>query len=150
ARAAHGGSHRIVEDPATSPLTYHRVVAASLVLGRWLARGTKPAETVGLMLPNSVGAAIAFLALQATGRVPAMLNHAAGIDGVLSASRTAGLRRVVTSRRFVELAKLAPLAERLASELELVWLEDVRAKLGLADKLYGAVAQRFAGMLHRR
>ena len=65
-----------------------------------------------------------------------MLNHTSGIDGVLSACRTAGLRRVVTSRRFVELAKLAPLAERLAGEVELVWLEDVRAKLGLADKLY--------------
>jgi acyl-[acyl-carrier-protein]-phospholipid O-acyltransferase/long-chain-fatty-acid--[acyl-carrier-protein] ligase len=150
ARAAHGGSHRIVEDPVTPSLTYDRVVAASLVLGRRLARGTKFGETVGLMLPNSVGAAIAFLALQAIGRVPAMLNHTAGIDGVLSACRTAGLRRVVSSRRFIELAKLAPLAERLASEVELVWLEDVRAKLGLADKLYGAVALRFAGMLHRR
>ena len=106
ARAAHGGGHRIIEDPATAPLTYDRTVAASLVLGRRLARGTARGETVGLMLPNSVGAALAFLALQATGRVPAMLNHTAGVDGVLSACRTAGLRRVVTSRRFVELAKL--------------------------------------------
>jgi acyl-[acyl-carrier-protein]-phospholipid O-acyltransferase / long-chain-fatty-acid--[acyl-carrier-protein] ligase len=150
ARAAHGGSHRIIEDPATPPLTYDRAVAASFALGRRLARGTKPGETVGLMLPNSVGAAIAFLALQATGRVPAMLNHTSGPDGVLSACRTAELRRVITSRRFVELAKLAPLSERLAGEVELVWLEDVRAKLGLADKLYGAVGQRFAAVLHRR
>ena len=94
----------------TAPLTYDRAVAASLVLGRRLARGTGPGETVGLMLPNSVGAALAFLGLQATGRVPAMLNHTAGIDGVLSACRTAGLRRVVTSRRFVELAKLDALS----------------------------------------
>ena len=110
----------------------------------------RPAIRSGLMLPNSVGAALAFLALQATGRVPAMLNHTAGIDGVLSACRTAGLRRVVTSRRFVELAKLDALAERLAGEVELVWLEDVRAKLGVVDKLYGAVALRFAAPLHRR
>src|SRR5882757_36327 len=116
ARAAHGGSHRIIEDPATPPLTYDRAVAASFAVGRRLARGTKPGETVGLMLPNSVGAAIAFLGLQATGRVPAMLNHTSGPDGVLSACRTAELRRVVTSRRFVELAKLAPLSERLAGE----------------------------------
>jgi acyl-[acyl-carrier-protein]-phospholipid O-acyltransferase/long-chain-fatty-acid--[acyl-carrier-protein] ligase len=149
-RAAHGGSHRIIEDPETPPLTYDRAVAVSLVLGRRLIRGTKPREPVGVMLPNSVGAAIAFLALQATGRVPAMLNHTSGVDGVLSACRTAGLRRVVTSRRFIELAKLASLAERLAGEVELVWLEDVRAQLGIADKLYGAVALRFAGALHRR
>jgi acyl-[acyl-carrier-protein]-phospholipid O-acyltransferase/long-chain-fatty-acid--[acyl-carrier-protein] ligase len=102
------------------------------------------------MLPNSAGAALAFLALQATGRVPAMLNHTAGVDGVLSACRTAGLRRVVTSRRFVELAKLAPLAERLGGEVELVWLEDVRERLRLIDKVYGAAALRFAAPLHRR
>ncbi|MFL5270335.1 MAG: acyl-[ACP]--phospholipid O-acyltransferase [Stellaceae bacterium] len=150
ARRVHGGSHRVFEDPGTAPLTYNRTVAASFVLGRRLARGTSRGETVGLILPNSVGAALAFLGLQATGRVPAMLNHTSGPDGVLSSCRTAGLRRVITSRRFVELAKLTALAERLAAEVELVWLEDVRARLGLADKLYGAVAQLFAGPLHRR
>jgi acyl-[acyl-carrier-protein]-phospholipid O-acyltransferase/long-chain-fatty-acid--[acyl-carrier-protein] ligase len=150
ARAAHGGGHRIIEDPATAPLTYDRTIAASLVLGRRLSRGTGPGDMVGLMLPNSVGAALAFLALQATGRVPAMLNHTAGADGVLSACRTAGLRRVITSRRFVELAKLAALAERLAGEVELIWLEEVREGLGVIDKLYGAIALRFAALLHRR
>jgi acyl-[acyl-carrier-protein]-phospholipid O-acyltransferase/long-chain-fatty-acid--[acyl-carrier-protein] ligase len=150
ARAAHGGGHRIIEDPATAPLTYDRTIAASLVLGRRLARGTARGDKVGLMLPNSVGAALAFLALQATGRAPAMLNHTAGIDGVLSACRTAGLHRVITSRRFVELAKLAALAERLAAEVELIWLEDIREKLGVIDKLYGAIALRFAASLHRR
>src|ERR1700730_6269608 len=85
ARAAHGGGHRIIEDPATAPLTYDRALAGSFVVGRRLSRGTGPGDMVGLMLPNSVGAALAFLALQATGRVPAMLNHTAGADGVLSA-----------------------------------------------------------------
>jgi len=150
ARAAHGGGHRIIEDPVTPPLTYGRVVVAALVLGRMLARGTDRGEMVGLMVPNSVGAAIAFLALQAIGRVPAILNHTSGAEGVLSACRMAGLRRVVTSRRFVELANLAELAERLTAELEIIWIEDVRAKLGLTDKLYGAVASRFARALHRR
>jgi acyl-[acyl-carrier-protein]-phospholipid O-acyltransferase / long-chain-fatty-acid--[acyl-carrier-protein] ligase len=150
ARAAHGGGHRIIEDPATTPLSYGRTIAASLVLGRRLARGTAPGDVVGLMLPNSAGAALAFLALQATGRVPAMLNHTAGIDGVLSACRTAGLRGVVTSRRFVELAKLGALAECLEREVRLVWLEDVREKIGLLDKIYGAIAGRFAAPLHRR
>src|SRR3984893_13581134 len=150
ARAAHGGGHRIIEDPATAPLTYDRTIAASFVLGRRLSRGTGPGDMVGLMLPNSVGAALAFLALQATGRVPAMLNHTAGADGVLPACRPAGLRRFITSRRFVELAKLAALAERLAGEMELIWLEDVRERLGVIDKLYGAIALRFAAALHRR
>ena len=84
ARAAHGGGHPIIEDPADG--------AAQLrPRGRGEPRARPPARPrhrraarrSGLMLPNSVGAALAFLALQATGRVPAMLNHTAGIDGVL-------------------------------------------------------------------
>jgi acyl-[acyl-carrier-protein]-phospholipid O-acyltransferase / long-chain-fatty-acid--[acyl-carrier-protein] ligase len=150
ARAAHGGDHPILADPTAGPLGYDRVVLASLVLGRRLVRGAETGEAIGLMVPNSIGAAVAFLALQATGRVPAMLNHTAGADAVLSACRTAQLRQVVTSRRFIELAKLEGLAERLAGAVEIVWLEDLRARLGLIDKLYGVVALRVAGWRHRR
>ena len=124
ARAAHGGDHPIMADPAGGPLTYNRVVAASLVLGRRLARRTEPGEAVGVMLPNSIAAGVAFFALQATGRVPAMLNHTSGVDPVLSACRTAGLRIVITSRRFIELAKLDTFAAALAETVEIVWLED--------------------------
>jgi acyl-[acyl-carrier-protein]-phospholipid O-acyltransferase / long-chain-fatty-acid--[acyl-carrier-protein] ligase len=129
---------------------YNRVVAASLVLGRRFARITTQGEAVGLMVPNSIGAAIGFLALQAYGRVPAMLNHTAGTDAVVSACRTAGVRTVVTSRRFVELAKLEILAERLAENVQIVWLEDLRGQFGLMDKLYGLFVPRLAARLHRR
>lgn len=150
ARAAHGGGHPMLADPTAGPLSYDRVVMASLVLGRLLARHARPGEAVGLMVPNSIGAAAAFLALQATGRVPAMLNHTAGIDAVLSACRTAQLRTVITSRRFIELAKLDALAEALTGAVEIVWLEDLRAQLGLVDKLYGLFALRVAAVRHRR
>ena len=150
ARAAHGGRQPILADPTAGPLDYNHVVRASLVLGRRLARQARQGEAIGLMVPNSIGAALAFLGMQATGRVPAMLNHTAGIDAVLSACRTARLRTVVTSRRFIELAKLEPVAAALAGAVEIVWLEDLRAQLGLADKLYGLFALRFAARRHTR
>src|SRR6266851_1091350 len=150
ARRAHGGEHPILADPTAGQLSYDRLIAASLIFGRRLARTARQGEAVGLMVPNSIGAAIAFLALQATGRVPAMLNHTAGVDAVLSACRTAQLRTVITSRRFIELAKLEGLAEQLAATVEIVWLEDVRGQLGLFDKLYGLWASRFAARNHRR
>jgi acyl-[acyl-carrier-protein]-phospholipid O-acyltransferase / long-chain-fatty-acid--[acyl-carrier-protein] ligase len=150
ARGAHGGKHPILADPTAGPLDYNHLARASLVLGRRLAGLAGKGEAVGLMVPNSIGAAVAFLGLEAFGRVPAMLNHTAGPDAVLSACRTAGLRSVVTSRRFIELANLESLAERLGEAVELVWLEDVRAGLGLADKLYGLFTLRFAARRHRR
>jgi acyl-[acyl-carrier-protein]-phospholipid O-acyltransferase/long-chain-fatty-acid--[acyl-carrier-protein] ligase len=149
ARAAHGRNHPIMADPSGGPLGYNRVIAASLVLGRRLARRTGRGEAVGVMLPNSIAAGVTFFALQASGRVPAMLNHTAGVDSVLSACRTARLRLVITSRRFVELAKLDPLAASLAETVEIVWLEDLRATLGVLDKLYGLLAPLVAGTRHR-
>jgi acyl-[acyl-carrier-protein]-phospholipid O-acyltransferase/long-chain-fatty-acid--[acyl-carrier-protein] ligase len=62
---------------------------------------------------------------------------------VLSAGRTARLRTVVTSRRFIELARLESLAAALGAAVEIVWLEDLRDSLGFADKLYGLYASRF-------
>src|SRR5260221_9386806 len=136
ARRAHGGAHAILADPTAGPLGYDRVIPASLVLGRILARTSRPGEAIGLMVPNSIGAAVAFLALQAFGRIPAMLNHTAGIDAVLSACRTARIGTVVTSRRFIEVAKLEALAEHLASAVKIVWLEEVRGQIGLFANLF--------------
>jgi acyl-[acyl-carrier-protein]-phospholipid O-acyltransferase/long-chain-fatty-acid--[acyl-carrier-protein] ligase len=150
ARAAHGGDRLVVADPGSPPLSYDRLVTASIVFARRLSRETGAGERVGLLLPNSVGAAVAFLALSASGRVPTMLNYSAGADAVGSACRTAGLKLVITSRRFVELGRLGPLVEQLGRSMRVLWLEDMRAGLGLVDKLYGAVAARFAGYWHRR
>jgi acyl-[acyl-carrier-protein]-phospholipid O-acyltransferase/long-chain-fatty-acid--[acyl-carrier-protein] ligase len=150
ARAAHGGRRPIMADPTGGPLSYNRLVAASLVLGRRLAQRTARGEAVGMLLPNSIGAGVGFLALQAIGRVPAMLNHTAGVDAVLSACRTAELRFVITSRRFVELARLDAMAAALTEAVAIVWLEDLRAGLGPLDRLYGLVAPRIAAAQHRR
>ena len=150
ARATHGHKHPILADPTAGPIGYGRVVAASLVLGRRLAEKARQGEAVGLMVPNSIGAVLAFLALQATGRVPAMLNFTAGADAILSACRTAGVGVVVTSRRFIELARLDGVVQALAGNVEIVWLEDLHAQIGVFDKLYGLYAPFFADSRHRR
>jgi acyl-[acyl-carrier-protein]-phospholipid O-acyltransferase/long-chain-fatty-acid--[acyl-carrier-protein] ligase len=151
ARRRYGGALPAVQDPETPhPLTYDRLLMASLVLGRRLARLAAPGEHVGVLLPNAVGVAATFFGLQAEGRVPAMLNFSAGAAAMAAACRTAEIRTVLTSRRFVERAKLDAVVAELERHVQLVYLEDVRAKIGLIDKLYGVVASPFAARLHRR
>lgn len=150
ARTAHGDDRLIAADPTSPPLNYRRLVRASIIFARRLSRETGLGETVGLLLPNSVGAAVAFLALSSCGRVPAMLNYSAGGDAVDSACRAAALKLVITSRRFVELGRLGQLTDRLGRSVRLLWLEDLRAELGPLDKLYGAVAGHFAERWHHR
>ncbi len=141
ARKVHGGKRPILEDIERRPLGYDRLLLGSLVLGRAMAKGTERGEYIGLLLPNTAGVAVAFFGLVAHGRVPAMLNYSAGAASMLDACAAAGVRKVFTARRFVEAAKLEAAAAALSEKVELVHLEDLRASLGLFDKL-GGLARR--------
>jgi acyl-[acyl-carrier-protein]-phospholipid O-acyltransferase/long-chain-fatty-acid--[acyl-carrier-protein] ligase len=137
ARRLHGGDQPVVEDIDNymRPLNYDRLVFASLMLGRKLAGLSQPGERVGLLLPNSVGAVVTFLALQSQGRVPAMLNFSTGTEAMLSACKAAEIRTILTSRRFIDKARLGEAAGRLDLAAKLVYLEDIRAQTGPAAKM---------------
>jgi acyl-[acyl-carrier-protein]-phospholipid O-acyltransferase/long-chain-fatty-acid--[acyl-carrier-protein] ligase len=121
-------------------LTYKKLILGSIVLGRKLASTTRPGEHVGVMLPNSAGAVVTFFALQSQARVPAMMNFTAGADSMLACCTAAGIRTILTSRRAVQRGKLDRLVEAVGETVRWVYLEDVRASIGLADKLRGALA----------
>ena len=133
----HGARLPIIEDTDRGPLSYRQLSLACLVLGKQLARTTRPREMVGVMLPNSVGACIGFLALSAYGRVPAMLNFTQGTRDWQAACQAAQLRQVITSRRFIERAELGAALEQLRPLVDIVYLEDVAAGIGLRQRLAG-------------
>lgn len=137
ARTVNGDRSVIAEDINFDPLRFKKLTQSSLVLGRRIATFTQKSEAVGLLLPNSVGAVVTFFALQAYGRVPAMLNFSAGARAMISACRTAQIRTVLTSRRFIELGKMQPLIDQLSEHVKITYLEDIRAQIGWGDKLFG-------------
>ncbi|HEV2561125.1 MAG TPA: AMP-binding protein [Rhizomicrobium sp.] len=141
ARNSFGGKRPAIVDGDERVLTYDEIIRASLALGHALKRGTRPGETVGIMLPSGAGAVIGFFAVSAFGRVPAMLNFTSGVAGLRSALKTAQIKRIVTAHRFVELGKLDALIADLSKSAEIVYLEDVREKLTFADKAVAAVGQ---------
>ncbi len=149
ARHIYGGRQAVVDDIRRRPLSYDRLIAASFVLGRPLARLTGPGERVGMLLPNSAGAAVTFFALQAYGRVPALLNFSTGLAGMQAACRAAQLRIVVTSRQFLAAAKLEETASKLAGETTFIYLEDLQAGLGALDRLRGWLAGRLSRLNYR-
>jgi len=157
ARRRHGGKTIAVEDADGQKLSYDRLVLASLILGEQLCRGSRRRETIGLLLPNVGGLVIALLGLNAFGRVAALLNFTAGPRNLHSAINTALIRTVVTSRRFVQVAKLDSLIDALQREtthsgqpVRIVFLEDVRAGIGMFDKLQGSIRSLVAERFHRR
>jgi acyl-[acyl-carrier-protein]-phospholipid O-acyltransferase/long-chain-fatty-acid--[acyl-carrier-protein] ligase len=134
ARERHG-RHVILEDPISGTLTQSRFRIGVALLARKIAERSAPGETVGLMLPNANAAAVAFMAIQASGRVAGMLNFTAGAFNLIAACRTARIRIVLCSRSFVEKGKLEELVRQLESEARFVWLEDLRDQAGTTDKL---------------
>ena len=137
ARRRHGGGLPILRDAERGSMSYRRVLLGACVLGRILAARTRPGETVGLLLPNAAPTAIAFLALHAHGRVPAPLNVTIGAGGLDTACRTAAIRLVVSSRRFVERARLQAAVAAMERRVAFLWLEDLGAGIGPAARLRG-------------
>lgn len=150
ARARYGGKRAAIVDGSERVLTYDELVRASLALGHALKRITEPGEIVGVMLPTGVGAMIAFFALSAFGRVPAMLNFTTGVAGMASALRTTRTKRIVTARQFIELGKFETAIGELAKSAEIIYLEDLRENLSLADKAAAAIGQYMPSLVATR
>lgn len=151
ARHIHGGKALVLEDVKREPMSYSRLIIGSLALGRPLARASRQGEAVGVLLPNVSGVVATIFALQATGRVPAMLNYTVGLANLKAACTAAEIRTVVTARAFVTQAKLGDLITGLEAEgIRVLWLEDIGAGISAAAKLHAMIAARFAARLHRR
>lgn len=138
-----GAEREILVDADGRVLTYHDLIRATLALGYALKQRTRPGESVGVMLPTGAAATIAVFAISAYGRVPAMLNFTAGLQSLRTALGMAGIKRVVTAHRFIELGKFESLATELGRECKLIYLEDVRNHLPLGAKA-AAVIGKFA------
>ena len=150
ARNTHGSQHLVLEDVERRPLSYGRLVTGCFVLGREMAKKTRPGERVGVLLPNSSGAAVTFFGLQAYGRVPALLNYSTGAKNIASACRTAQLKTVYSSRRFIRLGRLETIVEAIEETgANLVYLEDLREGITGLGKLLGVIASRLPRLAYR-
>jgi len=130
-----GRRRRLVEDIKQIEYSYNDLLKMALVLGRQIERLTQPGEKVGLLLPNLVPTLGLIFGLTARQRIPAMLNYTAGTEAMQAACDAAQIRMVVTSRAFVEQAKLADKLAGLRG-VQLRYLEDIREQISLADKLW--------------
>jgi acyl-[acyl-carrier-protein]-phospholipid O-acyltransferase/long-chain-fatty-acid--[acyl-carrier-protein] ligase len=145
-----------LEDVSGSKLTYRRLMLATDVLAGALQRalaavqeadarvsaidrpaapilrtpvdGGQSRARVGVLLPNVNGMVVTLLSLWAAGRVPTILNFSSGVATMLGCAQLAGIKEVVTSRTFLERAKL-DLTPFAAAGMRLIYLEDVRAEL---------------------
>ena len=120
-------------DSSQKTLTFGRTLAGSLALSRWIRRHAANETSIGLLLPASVGGAIANIAASCAGKVVVNLNFTAGRDAMAVAVERCEIKTILTSRLFLSKAGIEP-AEGM------VFLEDVLRRITLAEKVRAFVA----------
>lgn len=131
----HGRRRRVLEDVRQIDQSYGQLLKASLALGRIVSKMSVEGEFVGILMPNVSATAALLFGMLANGRVPTMLNYTSGAEALEHACHSANLRLVITSRAFVEKARLESVVQRL-ERFSVVYLEDLRARFGLSDKIW--------------
>jgi acyl-[acyl-carrier-protein]-phospholipid O-acyltransferase/long-chain-fatty-acid--[acyl-carrier-protein] ligase len=124
-------------DTTGRELTYGRALTASLLLAGAVRKQTGNDEMVGLLLPSSVGGALANLGVTLAGKTPVNLNFTAGKDSMDAAIAQCRIRTVITSRAFLAKAKLEEPAGAL-------FIEDLLKQFGSAAKLIAFLKARLA------
>jgi acyl-[acyl-carrier-protein]-phospholipid O-acyltransferase/long-chain-fatty-acid--[acyl-carrier-protein] ligase len=121
-------------DSSNQEVTGMQLLLRTLIFRRLLAtRLLGPDERfVGVLLPPSVGGAIVNAALALLGRVAVNLNYTASREMLNSCLEQASIRRVLTSRLFVTKLKLE-------LPVEMVYLEDLRPRITLIDKVVAGI-----------
>ncbi len=140
ARTIYGRKHLVAEDMERQALSYNALITRTIAIGNALRSITQENEHVGVLLPNSSKTLAVVLGLQLHGRIPAMLNFSTGSAGMISACRTAEIKTVLTSRKFIELGKLQTEADLLVQKVNLVYLEDLAAGIQPIHKLKALIS----------
>jgi long-chain-fatty-acid--[acyl-carrier-protein] ligase len=124
-------------DDVSGVVTYGRMLIGALAM----AQRISPMEgaNIGIMLPSSAGTGIVFMAAHLAGRTPVMLNWTTGPANLAHAARALGLKKVVTSRRFIDRTAI------VVEGTEYVFLEELRKGISKIELLWIALQVRCCG-----
>jgi acyl-[acyl-carrier-protein]-phospholipid O-acyltransferase/long-chain-fatty-acid--[acyl-carrier-protein] ligase len=138
--AKHNWSSAAIADSTGKQLTYGQALTASLCITRWLRSNCREAN-IGLLFPASAGGALANLGVTLANKVAVNLNFTAGEDQLRYAIRQCAIGTILTSRAFVEKAKLPDLPGA-------VFLEDLLESISPARKFTTMVKARLFSIRH--
>lgn len=128
-------SKKILEDHNRKPITSKSLFVKSMALGSYF-KNSENENYVGLLLPNSAAGVVTFMALQACGKIPCMLNFSTGAKNLVACCGAVPLRVVYTSRTFIEKGGFSALTDALAeSGITVKYLEDLQGKISTFTKV---------------
>ncbi|RTK92185.1 MAG: acyl-[ACP]--phospholipid O-acyltransferase [Rickettsiales bacterium] len=147
----HGKKTFIMQDIDNNSTTYKGVILKAFIMANLIAKNSPTCKRVGLMLPNMVGSIITFFGVQASGRIPAMINFTAGPGNIISACNTAQIKTIYTSKKFIEKAELHNLISALKEAgIKLIYLENLRKQVSIFLKIKCLIASIFSNSYYKK
>jgi len=128
----HGKSKRVLEDKDFFEYSYNDILKRSIGISKIISKISKEEEIIGILLPNVLITVASILGFNIVNRVPAMLNFTVGLDGINSACKVADIKTIITSKKFIETAKL-DFVDKLNARV--LYLEDLKEIISFGDKL---------------
>ena len=122
-------------DSTGRELTFGRALVGSLLLARVIRERVPAGASVGLLLPASVGGALANIAASIAGRTPVNLNYTAGKDAMAAAIDRCGIATTLTSRTFLSKANIPETSG-------MVFLEDIMKQTSKLSQIRTLIAAR--------
>lgn len=138
----------VTADQTSGAKTYRDLITAILLMRREIR--SLDGEYIGIMLPASVAATVAYLSVVFAGKTPVMVNWTTGPRGVEHCLDLLGIKHVLSAR---------PLLQRLQSEgfskaegllSRIVYLEDVARRFRVTTKLMAVLRARISWAVLRR
>ncbi|MCP4509085.1 MAG: AMP-binding protein, partial [Fuerstiella sp.] len=126
-----------IADSAGADLTGGRLLTGALAFRKLLLDSVLQPDDkmVGLLLPPSAGGAVANVAVSMAGRVSVNLNYTLTVDVVNFCIKEAGVKCVITSRKFMEKMPMD-------LDAELVYMEDLKEQIGPLAKVKAMAVAR--------
>ena len=125
------------EESGIQTQSYSQMIKKSSVIARWIQSRNEGNRRVGLLLPNGSGTLSAIFGTSALGITPCMLNYTAGPAALASALKASEATHIVSSKVFVEKAKLSKTVEELQKNGVIFdWVDDLKEGIPLNLKLH--------------
>ncbi len=130
-------SRPAIADSTKKQLKFGETLTAAVLIRNWLDAEHKREQNIGLLLPTSVGGAIANFGVTLAGRTAVNLNFTAGEENLRSAVEQCDIKTVITSRVFIDKIGMNPWPE-------MVYLEALLPQFTKAKKIRAFIAARLA------
>lgn len=128
--------YQCMADSTGKSLSWGKALTASLLMAGWIKKHCRKQEMVAILLPSSVGGALANTAAMIASKVPVNLNFTSGAEAMEAAMNQCSIKTIITSHAFV--SKVG-----IPRTKSMIYLEDMAAETSFIKKIYTSVVAFF-------